>query len=799
MSRMIKLNGCATLSVVFFCLIAVSFPVSAARDEMVVTAKGREQSLQDVPLSITVLGETDIEQLGVRSLDDLDKWVPSLDIRTPSGRRSSTIVMRGLSPNTTNEQLRGVSVFVDGVYLSGSIASLRLQDLERTEVIRGPQSAMFGRATYTGAIDLVTRNPVTDKITGKVGGGYSQYSVGDTPRYQINGRLEFPILQDRLWGSISALYDDTDSFADTPSGSTEVGGEETTAYGGVLFWQATDALTFKLRYNRSEDRDDTGFVHITHPDEWLAAGVSTEVVGNNTIWPSGEVMEPVSGVTECQPTYGALDSPGAIGRGEPYNCGTNQDRDFVSLIANWDVGRYALSYQGAYFQSDLETNDDFRPRGNVDGLGVDPFFGPGNGIDPGSKTAFAYIATAEEFENTSHQLRIVSPDDERLRWLAGLYYFEEENKNYRVDNYVPRDSHTGSIVGVNKIQDRGTDELENIAVFGQVEFDITDQWTASFEARYQHETIEKKQCPDCRLASYGDVIGQDLKESEDEFLPRVTVTWQPGETQTYYALYSEGTKSARFNTSEPPGFPGDFADFVYVEPEELDNYEIGAKNSFWENRIRTSIAAFIFDVDNQQQTAQLPDSTVSFTQNVSESTVKGFEIEAFASFTENIDANIGIGYADHEYDTDFIPGSSFDRRIVNGRSLEGKSSPGVPKTTINAGVQYSMPVMTDYNFLVRLDASYRDKAYVDLVNQAWVDESTQFDLLGEFGSDVWTLSLFVRNLTDEKESPGNFSGTSSCVYTNPAAGSTFPGPFQRCSGLGISRGREVGLTAYLNF
>jgi len=820
-------RGGITVGALVIGALAIGQPAVAADqvviDEIVVTAKVRQQSLFNVPLSISVVDSTRVDQLGIRTLDDLPKWVPSLDIRTPSGRRSSTMVMRGLSPNTTNEQLRGVSVFVDGIYLSGSLASLRLQDLERTEVIRGPQSAMFGRSTYTGAIDLITRNPVVEKITGTVGGRFSQYSVGDTPRYTINGRVDFPILQNKLWMSLSGLYEETDSFAQSvanapgepPTGSggtTGIGGEETTAFGGVLFWQTTDALSFKLRYNRTQDRDDTSFVHITHPDEWIAAGVNTETVGNNTIWPAGEVMEPVAGVTECQPFFdssstsattgvkdGVFDTPGSRGRGNPSDCGMDQDRDFLSLIADWDLGGYTLSYLGAYFKSDLESNNDFRPRGNVDGTGTDPFFGPGNGVNPGGKSSFAFISTAEEFENTSHQLRIVSPEDRGIRWLAGLYYFEEENTNFRVDNFVDLNSHTGSIMGVDKIQDRGEDKLENIAIFGQFEFDFFDNWNLSLEGRLQEETIEKPLCPDCRLESYGDAIGQGLKESETEFLPRATLTWQPGDSQTYYVLYSEGTKSARFNTSEPNNFPGDFADFVYVKPEELRNYEFGAKNGFWDDRLRTSFALFLMQVEDQQQSAQLQDTTLSFTQNVSESTVKGFEIEAFAAFSEKVTANLGIGYADHRYDTDFVPGSSSDRRIVNGESLVGKTSPGVPKTTINGGVEYSTPVATSYRFLARVDFTYRDKQYVDLANRAWVGDSTQWNLMGEFGSEVWTVSLFAFNVGDDKTSPGNFSGTSTCVYRTAASGSTFPSPLQRCNGLGIARGREIGVHAVWNF
>ncbi len=793
--------------------LIISDPV-AAREEIVVTAKGREQSLYDVPLSISVVDEERIEQLGITTLDDLDRWVPSLDIRTPSGRRSSTIVMRGLSPNTTNEQLRGVSVFVDGIYQSGSIASLKLQDLERVEVVRGPQSAMFGRSTYTGAIDLVTRTPKVDDLTGKFGGSYSQYSVGSTPKYDLSGRLDFPIMADKLWGSVSGSYSEVESFAGTPSGSTGVGGEETTAFGLVLYAEPMDNLSVKFRYNRAEDRDDTAMIHTTAPDEWIANGVATTVLGNGHLWPSGEVMHPIEGTTECQPNYdrsststaGVLDGTinpetGSVGRGSPLDCGENQDRDFASLIVEYDMSGYEVSYRGSWFRSELQSNNDFIARGNVDGLGFDPFFGAGNGVYPGGKSAFAFLATEEDFENYSHQVRIISPDEQRLRWLAGLYYFDEKNTNYSVDNFTPRTSHSGSITAldnVHRIVDRGPDDLENIAAFGQIEFDIIDELTASLEARFQRETIEKKQCPDCRLASFGDDNGYDLKESENEFLPRVTLTWQPSETQTYYVLYSEGTKSGRFNTSEPTGFVGNFADFVYVEPEDLQNYEIGAKNSFWDDRVQTSLSVFYLDVEDQQQTAQLPLTTQSFTQNVGESTVWGFEFEAFAGITENITANLGIGVADHEYDTDFIPGSSLDRAILDGDTMVGKRSVGVPKTTISGGIEYATAVMTGYDLLVRLDATYRSKAYVDIANKAWVGDNTQVNLLTNFGTEIWTISLFARNLNNDKTSPGNFSGTSSCSYRN-AALTTFTSPSQRCSGLGVSRGREVGIGAVWNF
>ncbi|MCC5870733.1 MAG: TonB-dependent receptor [Gammaproteobacteria bacterium] len=768
-----------------------------ALEEIIVTAKGREQSLFDVPLSITVLNEELIQQLGISTFDDLNRWVPALNIRTPSGRRQSTITMRGLSPNTNDERLRSVSIFVDGVYLSGSIASLRLQDLERVEVVRGPQATMFGRATYTGAIDLITKTPKVDQLTGRLGGGFSQYSSGNTSRYEINGRLDFPILQDRLWGSVSAVHDSTDSFAQTPSGSTGIGGEESTAIAALLYAEPTDNLSIKFRYNRSEDRDDTSFVHITHPDEWIAAGVETSTVGNNTIWPVGKVMNPVVGTTECQPEYGD-GIPGSIGRGRPEDCGQRMERNFASWIVDYDLGDYALSYRGGYFRSFLNSNNDFRPRGNVDGLGVDPFFGPGNGITPGNKAPSGYISTAERYQNISQQLRIVSPSEAQLRWLAGLYYFTEKGTNFRTDNFNLSSSHTGSITDAAQIVDRGPEETENFAVFGQLEYDLTEQVTASFEFRLGRETLERKQCPDCRLASYPDQVGADSKETETDFLPRVTLTWKPDGDQTYYALYSEGRRSGRFNTSEPANFPGNFADFVYVRPEELKNYELGAKNSFADSRVQTSVALFYMDLKHQHQTAQLPDTTLSFTQNVGKSSVWGFEFETFAALTDRVSATLGVGYADHTYDTEFVPGSALDRRIVNNRPVKGTTSVGNPRTTINGGVQYLAPMMTGYELLVRVDASYRSRAYIDLANQAYVGANTRLNLLTTLSRDAWSASLYARNLNNDRTSPGNFSGTSTCTYTNPAF-TTFNSALQRCSALGVSRGRELGVSAAWNF
>jgi len=756
--------------------------VAFAIDEIRVTAKVREQALSDVPLSITALDSQKIELLGLQTLQDLDKFAPSLDLRTPASRRDTTITMRGLSPNTVDERLRGVSTFIDGIYISGSIASLQLQDLDRIEVIRGPQSSLFGRSTYSGAIDLVTKTPKVDKISGNVNASYSQFSVGDTPKYTTGIRVDFPIVQEKLWGSFSANLNKTDSFTSTPSGSADVGGEETTSFGAVVYAEPTENLSIKLRYMHSEDEDDQNFVHITHPDEWIAAGVDTATVGDGTIWPIGEVLDPIPGTTECEPTTDTAD--GAIGRGTPKECGLEQERDFLSLVVDWDIGGYTVSYLGGYYESKLDFNDDFFPRGASLGLGNDPFFGT---IDPVGKSSFALIAGREEFENQSHQLRIVSPEDNRFRWLAGLYYFDEESTNFSVNNFADTD-----------VLSRGAEITQNMAVFGQIEFDLTDQLTASLEGRYQEEEITLEQCaPDCTSPSLAtNIFGREFEESESEFLPRVTLTWRPDDDNTFYALYSEGTKSARFNTRRPTGLTDEeYESVIYVEPEKLQSFEIGSKNSFLDGRLDVSTAVFYQEVEDQQRTFQLPASTVAFTDNVAESTIWGFEIEAVAEFTEGLVGNIGIGYADHEFDSEFTASSSSDRRILNGRSTKGLTSIGIPKTTINGGLQYTTPIANgDIDLTLRTDVIYRSKQYVDIANQAYIPDATRVNLSANVGTDRWSLGLFARNVFEDETATGTFSGSSTCTYRP-----NFTSPFQRCLGLSVNRGREIGVRGSFNF
>ena len=760
-----------------------------ALDSIIVTAKGRRAPLGTTSLSISALAREDprFESLGLTSVDRLDLFAPSLSLRTPSGRGNTTIAMRGLSPNTTNARLQGVSIFVDGVAVSGPIASFALSDVERLEVVRGPQSTLFGRSTYSGAIDIVTSSPAPDKIQGEVSVEASKFSVGNTPRYKSHLRLDFPVIDNILWASIFGEFDKLDSFARTPSDSAGTGGEESKVLGGTLYGRPNDQFFFKFRYVQDKSDDDIPFVQIVHPDEWLAAGVRTAEVGDGTIWPVGEVLDPERGTTECQPSSQA---PGAIGRGRPVGCGLVQERNFASLIVDYSFQDYLLSYRGGYMRSDLNINSDFRPRGNIEGLGSDPFFGPGMGVAPGNKSAAAFIATEETTQNTSHQVRLVSDDRFRWRWLLGAYAFSESNKAFRINNFAA----SLSARDLARLQSRGTQRTRNVAVFGQLEWDVTERFAVTLEGRYQKETIKAESCLGCLAPTPA-----TLKRSESEFLPRLTLTWRPNDRHTFYALYATGTKSARFNLTEPAGFPGDFSNFRYVEPEKLESVEVGLKSRVFNDGLHVNAALYRQDIDDQQRTFQLDGSTAAFTDNVAKSKVLGFEVEATAFITNALRANLAVGFADHEFLSDFEPDSIRDSRILDDRSTKGLTSVGVPKTTVNLGMEYAAGVSnTDYRYRVRTDVMYRSKQYADIANQAYVPESVKVNLLADIGNEKWTLSAFARNVFDERVATDTFSGASSCTYTSPAF-TSFNDPRQLCLGLAVSHGREIGAALRFRF
>jgi outer membrane receptor protein involved in Fe transport len=554
--------------------VTPSFAQQGRIEEIVVTAKQRTENLQDVPLAITAFTAADLQRRSIADVRDLAAFTPSFSFYAGTGRQDPTaLVVRGLSPQTSDERYQGLSVFIDGVFIAGQLASVDLSNLERVEVIKGPQSATFGRSTYSGAIDYITAIPKGDRISGRVRARIG-WERGADVSYLANARLDFPIAPGKLWGSLTGTLDRKGSLWENPSNGGPIGREDTKAIGGTLFAQPNDDLSLKLRVAYDRDRDSQGAIHQIEPAEWEARGAASVITRTGQKWIQGKIPEPSRGVTGGGEFLKA---------DEPADMGRISDRYFGSAVVTYTFHDFTLTYTGGYFRQRYVSNGDFYYRSARN----DPFF-PGVTNTKlrrllGTATAADLanidgnnVAFQEEFENHSHQLRLVSPGDAPFRYKVGLYYTKDYNRNFR-RLQASAANPTG--------RTRGDEFLENYAAFGGADLDLGSAFTFGAEARVARERVFAVPCAACITPT----LQKDFRDTQ--FTPRVTLQFKPTADNMLYVLWSRGYKPARHNTSNP---------LPTALPERLDNYEIGAKNTFGNGRGILNLAAFYDRIANQQ-------------------------------------------------------------------------------------------------------------------------------------------------------------------------------------------------------
>lgn len=611
---------------------------------------------------------------------------------------------------------------------------------------------------------------------------------------------------DKLSDSLFAQYKLKNGFDTAPGTPTpEVGEEETFALNGVIFAQLGESTTLKLRGIYSKEDDQDALFAVYHPEDWRALGAQGEIItlDSGALFLDGKVNKPlregIQGVDIRNPT-----------NADPLDGGYNRERFFTSLILEHDFDSgYELSYRGSYLYNDYQANVDFAHRPAV---GTDPVFGTVTDADRCFFCLSIPFPFQEEFEETSHQLRLLSPGEDRFRWSAGGYYYWSSDQQFQAN------SDRAPIPGNPDQKTRGEERIINTAVFGSVAYDLSEQLTASFEGRLQQEKVQLDQLLSGIQASA--IPDRDLREKSTSFEPRATLEYRPSDDQLFYALFAKGVKSGRFNTSTTLQFPegderrgvvrpGDA--FIFAPPEKLFNYEIGSKTTFWDGRATLNIAAFYQDVKDQQlrQSVQSDEDAngdgspdvlnVIFTAG--DSRIYGFEMEAQAALTDALFVSAGLGFNDHQFKDDIAPSSDFDLFDSTGeRSLRGKTSVNVPKVTGNASATYTVPLSNELEWSLRGDVIYTGSKYVELANLAKIGSHIRSNLRTSIKSEDWTVSLFVNNVFDDDTADGaGLTGTFTCQFRRPQPGEATRNPSQRCIGLAPNRGREIGLNASVNF
>jgi outer membrane receptor protein involved in Fe transport len=751
--------------------------VAASEEMIIVTAKGRAERIEQVPLSVVAVDSEFLRKQQIRDLRDLAGFVPSLVLEASRGRASpSTLAIRGLAPNTINKQLQSVSVFLDGVFLGGSASVIDFPDLAGVEVLRGPQATEFGRQTYAGAISYKTRERTPNGLEAVVDGFISFNQGAEEASRQISAGLYFPIVKDNLWGSIFVRNRRLGSLETITNAvrSIEVGREDTQSYSGTLQYKPHEDLSIRVLGMFQKQRDSAPAFTTQHVQEWEAQGIDLTTLSGSVLWPIGSLGA-------AEPSSAGCES--AAGR--PFTCGLDRDLTFVSLVSSYRFGDgYLLSLRGGYQTEKSWTNQDLYFRQSPD-----PFFGnlPYSRRATATTTAATklanpfFSATSDDYSVKNAELRLTSPGDSAVRWKTGAFFYTESLTNFAVVN-VRTDNPDG--------RSRGDEDVRNIAFFGDVAYDVAPRFTLQAEMRYDIERNTFQACLTCSTAATGSFNRNQLQQTSKQFLPRLTASWRPTDTSLIYLLYSEGTKPGRWNQTVR-------TNFRYVEPERDYNYELGFKARVFDNRVFISSAVFHMNVEDQQFAAVSTEGGVPVTvfQNIGSSKIDGFEIDTSFDITRNFRVRGGVGYAKHRYQSAIVPDDANLLLLFQGSTFEGKTSIGLPRWTGSVGADYDAKLAKDIDLRLGLNANYIGQRFADSANLAKLAGVIRVNLLANIDYKNLTLGLFVRDLFDNnKASSAAVSATNSCLYLNRVNGPRLSlNPEQRCLAVGIDRGREMGL------
>lgn len=752
-------------------------------DEITVTARRVDENLQGVPVAVSPFTKDYIEELNLQSIDDIALFTPGFSFTSAFGRQpgSDRPTMRGISTIQNGiANASSVSYFVDGIYLGGSPQSTELANIERVEVLRGPQAAQLGRGTYVGAINYVTRKPTEEFET------FVEVKSGEDGLFGATSTVSGP-LSDQIGFFVAGGFENFDGQYTNQRDGSKVGGEQGKDVTVKLFWQPTDNFdaTFKMGYQETNDDHfpiylqpralNNDYFRVSDPmDPDYAPRAREYYVGVAQPDPNG-----INLVTDL------LDKAGGSG--------VELERIILSGSVNYTFGNdMTLSVLAGLVDDNIQTGFD------VSYAGYDP-------IPFGSFAGQFFQFDRDDQEDKSLEVRLTSSRDNSLRWTGGAYYYEGKASEQQTSRVL--DDMMGGVnvlpIGVADLTD---EKIENIAVFGGVDLDITDRLTLGAELRYAEDKITVENFENDGTFAFI----ERFSDTFESFTPRVTLVWALNDDINIYGNISKGTKPGDFNSSVPNigGTMTPDESLRAVDEEIAWNYEVGAKTSVLGGRGNVNVALYYLKVDDQQltQVYEIPMSgglTDSLLQNVGKTEVLGLELESVFSITDNWRGGLTYAYTDSEIkerissDQADLLGSdgSTAQEILLG-DVSGKESPRVPKNQISLWTRYEREFSSGSLWYVGADWAYEDSKYAQEHNLIETGERNIVGARIGVKIDELELELWGRNIFDD-DTPVDIlryidrrSGT-----FPPGNGSTSPRGF----GLTLPRQQQFGLTARVRF
>ena len=694
---------------------------SGGLDEIIVTATKRgEQSLNDVPIAIQAITGEDLARSGAVEFVDFASRVPSLSYQD-LGPGDKKYVIRGV--NSTGAAT--VGSYYDEAIISadnrndggGRSADIRLFDLERIEVLKGPQGTLYGASSMSGTIRFITNKPDATKVEGYIASEVSTTRKGGE-NYNINGAINLPVVEDQLAVRAVGWKIDNSGFIDAvriPSGPEKDVNNDQTEGGRV-----------SLRYTPDESFTLTA----------TATNQTTHSDGSSRFTPEG------------QPSF--TDGGGlfpSIPGGDLINTDLtrspwDEEIQVYSLTGEYDFAEGNLVATTNWFKRDIEFSFDSSP--------ILFFFGvpiPGITFEPQSRRIW------------SSELRYSSKFDGPFNFVAGGFY-SKENSDFEVQ--VIRSNGFGEPRGPfsrlnsddalsnangNTFFGRFDDNrLRQYALFGEASYELSPQLTATVGARYFNSNIKSRQETTHPFGGFGPnpegVLSNNNTDEKTTF--KFNLSWRPNDDVLVYANAAQGFRTGGLNQANLPfasGIPEGYG------PDSLWNYEVGTKLSLAENRVSLNIAAYIIDWSDIQVRALDATGAFPFTTNAGKAQIDGIEVELTALLSEGVTVSAGGSYQNARLTED---------QAAPNFGLDGDPIPNVPDILASVNFDVDRPFNETFNYVVHADMNYRDGSRTTIAPLSRDSSAVDLDsyVLANFRigleNDDWSVGLFARNIFDKR-------------------------------------------------
>jgi len=745
-------------------------------EEIVVTAQKREEGLQDTPIAVSAFTTQALANKGIDNISKLAQFTPNLvfDTTSPvSGASSGAVVfIRGIGNTdfslTTDP---GVGTYVDGVYVSRSVGGvLDVLDVERIEVLRGPQGTLFGRNTIGGALNITSRKP-SEEFEGSV-----EVTAGNFDRFDVRASVDIPFTE-KFRGNFAVSTKNRDGFVDRELDGVELGDEEKVSFRGNFVYEVNDNLDFQFSYDRTEiDEESAGSVllgltgnnPIVDGVPLVAPATSSQSFVNANNIPAGIVPFGTGGaaipglpvdlsnalVAGDFDTFNSLlpdgDDDTSFGTGLS---GTDLDIQGFSFTANWRLNdNISFKYTGAYRETEGSFNRD------ADGLPI------------------AITETRNdnyEHEQISHEIQFIGDFfDGKLQIVAGLYDFDEEGTDdVLVNVFAPAGPPpvTDAPVLINNNADV---DNQSEAAYAQITYNVTENFSLTGGIRYTEDTKrfdfnQFVSAPDggplpvpppplgpaADIAANGVLVpgfvplvgtgSGTIEETFDDTSYKFGADFTFNDGTLLYYSYSEGFKSGGFALR----YVAPVDEPITFTPEFLETHEIGVKWQGWNDRIRLNAAVYTSDYDDVQVTF-FDAGGGPITANAGVASIEGLEIELTALLSKNFLLEAGYGYTDAEYDS-ITPVAGLSLTIDEDASLVN-----TPENTFNISGEYSLPLASGDELAFRLDYRFTDDIFNDAQNSPFLFQDS-FDLWNASiryvsADEKWSVKAFVDNISDER-------------------------------------------------